>query len=132
MDLRNYKKDGTLFWNELSIAPLLNHAGEITHFVGIQKDITKQKTLEEALFSQVKHDPLTRLYNRRGFFMEARRALSLARRLSHNLILVLIDIDNFKKVNDSYGHSAGDQVLTIFSTLLQATQREYYRPLWRR
>ena len=124
VSLRNYKKDGTLFWNELSIAPLHNHAGEITHFVGIQKDITKQKNLEETLFSQVKHDPLTRLYNRRGFFIEARRALSLAKRLSRNLILVLMDIDNFKKINDSYGHSAGDEVLALVSTLLLATQRE--------
>ena len=124
VDLRNYRKEGTLFWNELSVAPICNQIGEVTHFVGIQKDITKQKKQEAVLFSQVKHDPLTRLYNRRGFFMEIRGAIAIARRLSKNLIFVLIDIDNFKTINDCYGHSAGDQVLTTFSTILQATQRE--------
>lgn len=124
IEVRNYKKDGTLFWNELSIAPLFGEGGEITHFVGIQKDITKQKKLEEALYSQAKQDPLTLLYNRRGFFKEARRAILFARRHSINLLLVMIDIDGFKKINDTYGHTAGDEVLIAFSTFLIRCQRE--------
>lgn len=124
VQLRNYKKDGTLFWNELCIAPLFGKDQEITHFVGIQRDLTRQKLLEEALFSQAMHDPLTQLYNRRGFFREARRMVLTARRLSINLLVVMIDIDHFKKINDSFGHTAGDLVLESFGSLLKETQRE--------
>jgi diguanylate cyclase (GGDEF)-like protein/PAS domain S-box-containing protein len=123
--LRNYKKDGTLFWNELSLSPLVDKKSEkTTHFVGIQQEITKQKILEEALFSQAEQDPLTLLYNRRGFFMEARRAVLIARRHAINLVLIIIDIDNFKMINDSYGHIAGDEVLVAFAKLLKKCQRK--------
>lgn len=124
VQIRNYKKNGTLFWNELSIAPLFNDKGQITHFVGIQKNITKQKMLEEALYSEARHDPLTLLYNRRGLYMEARRAVLLARRLKINLNFVMIDIDNFKNINDFYGHAAGDDILVAFAMVLKECQRE--------
>ena len=122
--IRNFKKNGTLFWNELSLAPIISKEGEITHFVGIQKDITKQKILEEALFSQAQFDPLTSLYNRRGFFREARRAALLAKRQSINLQVVMVDIDHFKKINDSHGHVVGDNTLMAFGQILKKCQRE--------
>lgn len=124
VELRNYKKNGMLFWNELSLAPLLNSQGEITHFVGIQKDITQQKRFEEALFSQVHQDPLTNLLNRRGFLNEARRAILLARRQKINLLFIMVDIDSFKYINDSYGHTAGDEILISFANLLKKNQRK--------
>lgn len=123
VDLRNYKKDGTMFWNELSIAPLKNKEGKITHFIGVQKDITKQKDFEQLLFFQTHKDPLTNLLNRRGFALEAHEMIMLSKEKKNNMSLILLDIDNFKHINDSYGHSMGDDVLTETARLIRRNQK---------
>lgn len=125
VDLRNYRKDGTMFWNELSIAPLKNKKGQITHFVGVQKDITKQKRFEEFLFSQSLEDPLTRLLNRRGFDIKAKQLIETSKREKADALLIMLDLDNFKSINDCYGHSNGDDALIEISRLLRENQREF-------
>jgi len=82
--LRNYRKDGTMFWNELSISPIYNEKGIVTHFLGIQKDVTSRVLIEQqlreenqslektkALFEQLSiKDGLTGIYNRRFFDLQ--------------------------------------------------------------
>ncbi|MGD2169564.1 MAG: diguanylate cyclase [Chlamydiota bacterium] len=125
VDLRNYKKDGSMYWNELSVAPLKNNQGQITHFVGVQKDITKQKRFEESLFLQSYEDPLTHLLNRRGFEDKAQSLLTLSKSNQFNIALVIIDLDSFKAINDCYGHTKGDEVLIKVANLLKSNSRPF-------
>lgn len=137
--LKNYKKDGTLFWNELSISPIQDDSGEITHFVGIQKDVTEQVNLQKQLnltniklqeanrhlANDNKIDQLTGLYNRKVIDQDVQTFISIARRQKSALAFYFIDIDNFKSINDQYGHDVGDlciqyvseQLLNVFKRL---------------
>lgn len=76
--------------------------------------------LEQKLLS----DDLTGLYNRRGFMHLAAQQLKIARRMGTLLLLIFIDLDDLKKVNDQYGHTEGDQVLAAFAEVLKMTFRE--------
>jgi two-component system cell cycle response regulator len=70
-------------------------------------------------------DELTGIYNRRGFLMRLNQELSRARRFNHDLSCIIIDIDNFKQINDKYGHTVGDIVLAEISRILVKTLRKY-------
>ncbi len=125
--LRNYRKDGSLFWNELSISPIFDHEGKVTNFIGIQKDVTARVLMEERLLSSRQAledqagqlavlamvDGLTGIYNRRFFDTQLDIQWRIVRRDTTTLplALVLVDIDHFKSFNDFYGHPAGDVAL---------------------
>ena len=125
--LRNYRKDGTMFWNELSISPIYNEKGIVTHFLGIQKDVTSRVLIEQQLreenqslektkahFEQLSiKDGLTGIYNRRFFDLQFDVQCRIARRNSDPLALLMIDVDHFKQFNDIYGHQVGDNALKI-------------------
>lgn len=131
--LRNFRKDGRLFWNELSISPITNSAGKLTHFVGIQKDVTervelqeklaaanrRQETLLAKLEEQNKRDALTGLYNRRALDEEASILWGSLQRMQAMVAVLFIDIDHFKSINDSYGHRVGDACLTELGSILK-------------
>ncbi|MFN3398430.1 MAG: putative bifunctional diguanylate cyclase/phosphodiesterase [Sulfurimicrobium sp.] len=116
--LRNYRKDGSLFWNELSISPVRNDAGEVTHYIGIQNDVTERKQYEEQLAYQSAHDTLTRLPNRNLAQDRLAQSIIFARRTGHQLALLYVDLDNFRAINDSLGHNVGDQLLQIVAQRL--------------
>lgn len=123
-ELINKRKDGSLYHEELSIAPVKNRAGAITHFIGIQVDISERKQFEEQLQKLANTDPLTDLYNRR-FFLDAltQETARLARFENQSASLLMIDLDYFKCVNDTYGHSTGDEVLRQVAHILRQTLR---------
>jgi diguanylate cyclase (GGDEF)-like protein len=89
----------------------------------LQQQIEQTRQLQLELREQALRDPLTGLYNRRYLFEVAPRMLDLARRQGSWLCLVLVDIDHFKALNDSFGHQAGDAVLKSLSALLQTRLR---------
>jgi diguanylate cyclase (GGDEF)-like protein/PAS domain S-box-containing protein len=122
--LRNYRKDGTVFWNDLLIAPVRNDAGEVTHFVGIVNDVTEIINYQQQLERQANYDGLTGLANRNLLQDRLRQGIAYAQRRSRQLALLFIDLDNFKLVNDSLGHEAGDRLIREVALRLKACMRE--------
>lgn len=120
----NYRKDGTPFWNELHISPVKDHTGKVTHFIGIQNDVTDKKLKEDQLSFHASHDPLTGLPNRSLLEDRLQNACKLAKRYKHYLSVLFIDLDGFKPINDSLGHNIGDALLQEVGRRLQAEMRE--------
>ncbi len=126
--LRNYRKDGTPFWNLLSLVPLKNSAGVITHYVGVQNDITDIRELEEQnerLAFLSRHDPLTGLTNRTALEEHLERTLSREMRNGTPFAVGMIDLDDFKPVNDTWGHQTGDQLLREIARRLAGALRHH-------
>lgn len=122
--VRNYRKNGALFWQELSISPVRDDRGRITHFVGIQDDVTDRRLAEERLIHQASHDPLTDLPNRVLFVDLLREAHSRAAREKGTSIAVLfLDLDDFKGLNEALGHHAGDRVLGLVAERIEGCLR---------
>jgi len=130
--LRNYRKDGSMFWNELSLSPIRDNKGTVTNFIGIQKDVTERVLVDQELLGRNQSltqiaaklstlaikDGLTGIYNRRFFDAQLDIQWKICRRNKTPLSLIIIDIDHFKMYNDSYGHVAGDTALrTVASNL---------------
>ena len=122
--LRNYRKDGTLFWNELSVAPVRNERGHVTHYVEIMNDVTEAKNYEEQLAHQANFDALTGLANRNLLQDRLHQAIVSARREGGRVAAVFLDVDNFKIVNDSLGHKVGDALLQKLAARLVHCVRE--------
>jgi diguanylate cyclase (GGDEF)-like protein/PAS domain S-box-containing protein len=123
--LRNYRKDGSLFWNMLYVTPVRDpHSDRVTHFVGVQNDITEIKRYQEDLEHQANHDALTGLANRNLLKDRLQQSLALAQRYGRPFSVAFIDLDNFKLINDSLGHEVGDEVLKIAGERLAACVRE--------
>ncbi|MCX2888523.1 MULTISPECIES: GGDEF domain-containing protein [unclassified Pseudomonas] len=87
--------------------------------IGVARDVTAQYHAEEELRFLAHHDPLTRLANRAMFHQRLDTALASARRHNHALALLFLDINDFKQINDNYGHSVGDQVLCTLARRLE-------------
>ena len=122
--LRNYRKDGGVFWAELSISPLRDAAGQVTHYVGVMSDITEARNYREQLEHQASHDTLTGLPNRSLLNDRLNQAIAHAHRNRHLLAVAFVDLDNFKVINDSLGHGAGDLLLKITAERLRSCLRE--------
>ena len=122
--LRNARKNGEIFWNDLRIDPVVNADGEVTHFVGVSSDITEARHYERRLHHLAHHDPLTGLANRTLLQDELRYAIDFAVRNDMLGALAFLDLDNFKHINDNFGHDAGDVVLREIANRLRASVRE--------
>jgi diguanylate cyclase (GGDEF)-like protein/PAS domain S-box-containing protein len=109
--LRNYRKDGSLFYNELHVSPVRNAKGHVTHFVGVLNDVTETRRYQEQLEHHVNHDALTGLANRHLLHDRLQQALFRADRRELTCAVMFLDLDHFKLVNDGLGHAAGDVLL---------------------
>lgn len=107
----NFRKDGTLYPQWLSISVILDQAGAITHHIGILSDLTHYKMAEERIKFLSNFDPLTQLPNRALLRDRAQLALAGAKRTQGSVALLYIDLDRFKIINDSLGPSVGDWLL---------------------
>ena len=122
--LRNYRKDGTSFWNELHISPVDCGTGESEHFVGVINDVTAQKHYREQLEYQSTHDTISGLPNRALLHDRLAHGIAQAGRHDRSLAVLLIDLDHFKNINDTFGHAIGDDLLREVAQRLQSCARE--------
>ena len=111
--LRSYRKDGSMFWNELSISPMHNAQGELTHFIGIMKDMTNKGRPGQQPETPIHTDPLIGISNRRHFDERFAALLQVAQRIHSGISVLMIALDNFKLFNERYGRAAGDECLRM-------------------
>jgi diguanylate cyclase (GGDEF)-like protein/PAS domain S-box-containing protein len=121
--LRNYRKDGSLFWNDIHIAPVRGPDGIATHFVGVLNDITEIKYYEKELERQVSVDALTELASRSILKERIRDSIATAEHFGSSVTVGFMDLDNFKFINDSLGHNVGDELLKQVARRLVACIR---------
>lgn len=109
----------------MSISLVLDADGKVTSTLAVCKDITEQKRLERELKEMTIRDSLTGLYNQRHFYDRLDAEIERAKRQQRPLSLLVVDIDNFKKYNDSHGHLAGDKVLQEVGEVIRDCTREH-------
>ena len=122
-EYRLLAKDGRIVWVRDESAIVRNEKGEPVFYRGVMFDITERMTLEEQLTHQAFHDPLTKLPNRALFYNRVEHALARRGREIDPLAVLFIDLDDFKGVNDAYGHGAGDELLIQVASNLRSSLR---------
>ena len=115
-------KDGTRFPMALKVSEIMLEGKPL--FTGLVSDISERKALVEHLKSMAEHDGLTGLYNRSYFQTELERSVERARRSGQTYALLYLDLDNFKYVNDTLGHAAGDHLLIDIAGILNKRARK--------
>ncbi len=116
----NYHKNGAAFWNELVITPIRDDNNEVTHFVGVQSDVTARISREKELAYRAMHDELTNLPNRLALEQHLTKLSAGPDLKLGSIHAMFIDLDGFKPVNDSFGHKLGDYVLIQTAKRLRA------------
>lgn len=143
-DLVNKRKDGSLYFEEQTITPVLDEQGNVKNFIAIKLDVTERKRTEEELrrtkekleaanfelhvaLEHEQHlahtDALTGVNNRRHLFELAGHEFDVARRYQQPLAVIMFDLDHFKQINDTFGHAMGDQILEHVTKVARAQLR---------
>ncbi len=110
-ELMNRRKDGSLYWEEVHISPVIDELGSIRHFLALKQDVSLRKQQEMIIARQASFDNLTGLPNRSLVMDRLHQLLKTARRSEHQVAVLFLDFDDFKKLNDSLGHEVGDLFL---------------------
>ena len=117
-------KDGSVIWGEVFSKALRDEHGKITGFHGITREITKRKQLQDQIRQLAFYDTLTMLPNRRLLIDRLEQTQVASKRSGHHVALMFVDLDNFKRLNDQYGHFAGDLLLIEAASRLKSCVRE--------
>ncbi len=118
------RQDGEVFYIEYTCEPMKDSVGKVIGCVVMFQDITKRKATEENLKYLATYDQLTDLMNRAYFYDSLKKAISRSRRTKNPLCILMLDLDHFKLINDTYGHDGGDILLTKVSERLIACVRD--------
>lgn len=122
-ELINKRKDGELFWSYITVTEIKQPREEDHYYIGILRDETSRKHQEERLTFLAFHDSLTQLPNRVHFRNSLELALEDAKKSAQKIAVLFLDLDRFKKINDVFGHGAGDQVLVELSKRLKTVAK---------
>jgi len=117
-------KNGNKHYLSFNATPEIDEQGNVVQITGTARDISDQKAYEKQLTYQAEHDVLTGLYNRRYFMHELERVISLLPRQDLHCAVLYIDLDQFKPINDTLGHDAGDRLLIEVSNMLTGNSRQ--------
>ena len=123
-EIWNRRQDGEIYPQWQTINAVYDECGELSHYVAVFADISQIKRSQEEIDFLAHHDPLTRLPNRLLMVERLGNALARAKRSDRRLGLIFIDIDRFKAVNDSMGHTAGDELLRVAAARISELCRE--------
>ncbi|MBD9362395.1 putative bifunctional diguanylate cyclase/phosphodiesterase [Methylomonas fluvii] len=122
-EIWNRRKDGEIYPQMLSISAVRDENNRVTHYVGVFSDISQLKDAVARLEFLAHHDPLTNLPNRLLLFARLEHCIGLSRRERKSAALLMLDLDRFKDVNDSFGHLAGDELLQQVAAKLSCRLR---------
>jgi diguanylate cyclase (GGDEF)-like protein/PAS domain S-box-containing protein len=123
-EITNRKKNGEIYIEWLSINTIKNAQGKIENFIGIFSDVTHQRKDAHDQAYLATHDPLTGLSNRLLFNDRLEHAINHADRFKKCISLIFCDLDNFKPINDTFGHTIGDEILKRVGSSLQGILRK--------
>ncbi len=121
---RYIHRDGHEVYVEVSKSIYRNAGNDVKYLIASVRDITEERSLAELLAYQATHDPVCGIPNRWALMNLLQQSLATSRRNGHAVALTFLDLDDFKPINDRYGHQAGDQLLRTFAKRLQETVRE--------
>lgn len=119
----NRRKNGELYYEEKTITPLKDERGAITHFIATGKDITERMQIQARLQYLAHHDTVTDLPNRFLFLEHLKQAIARRARIGRTMAVLFLDLDRFKLVNDTLGHSAGDRAIRLAGERLRSALR---------
>ena len=123
-EFQNRKKNRELFWERANVAPVLDAKGEIQHYLAVKEDITDLKRQEEKITYQAHYDNLTELPNRFLCLDRLGQYIREANRSRQQIAVLFLDLDGFKKINDTLGHEVGDKILVQAADRLRDAVRD--------
>ncbi|WP_136681519.1 EAL domain-containing protein [Neptunomonas sp. XY-337] len=123
-EIENINKSGDVVWESLKVSPVTSASGEVSHYLILNEDITLRKAYEDRILYQARFDQLTGLPNRLNMLEKLRSLREDAARQKQSLAVLFLDLDDFKKVNDTLGHEFGDKVLLKAAQRLRSTVGE--------
>lgn len=122
-EIWNRRKNGEVFPEHMSLSAVRDPGGQITHYVCMFTDISEEKVQQQRLEFLAHNDPLTGLSNRAWFGYQLEHAVVEARASGEHIAVLLLNLDRFKDVNDSYGHATGDEVLKHIARKVESALR---------
>ncbi len=120
----NKRKNGELYWEETLISSVKDQKGRITHYIAIKEDVTRRKEMDELLHRYATTDEMTGTLNRRSGMLIMQRQIQKANQENQSFVILFMDINGLKSVNDTLGHSCGDELIVTAVGVLKDSLRE--------